>query len=91
MTYRTVEHQIREDKYHTIQENLTPQEIARFVCKIQESKEYDLGQLGHVLITGTEIAVGYIGDDKIDLVDSHENSLHSHHNLLIDILSACLI
>ncbi len=91
MVYGTVEHPIRQHRYHTILENLIPQESARFVCEIQESEKYVLGHLGHVLIENTGIVVGYIGDNRVDLVDSYDEALHPHHNLLIDILSKCLI
>ncbi|MDO8459978.1 MAG: hypothetical protein Q7S74_02625 [Nanoarchaeota archaeon] len=91
MTYTIVEHSVKEHKYHTIQDNLTSQEIARFICEIQESEKYCLGQYGHVFIEHIDTVIGYIGDDRLDLVDSHERSFHSHQNSLIDILSKCLI
>ena len=90
MVYETIEHSIGEYTYLALQEHLTPKEIARFISEIQESERYILEDLGRILLRDTQVVVGYIGDDKVDLVDTHDTSLFPNHNSLIDILSKCL-
>ncbi len=90
MTYATREHQIKAYEYHTTQEDLVPQEIARFICEIKYSNEYDLEDLGHILVTGTDTVIGFIGDDRVDLVDIRNKTLHQHHITLIALLSKSL-
>jgi len=91
MTYGVVEHPVADWKYHTVQENLRPEEIARLICKIQGSKDYDLGELGHIFIADSKVVVGYIGDDRVDLVEPRNRESHQHHNSLIELIGDSLI
>lgn len=90
MVYGSIEHPVKDHEYHSVQENLDPPEIARFIYGIQESAEYILSDLGHILLSGTQTVIGYIGDEHVDLVDSSDRSIHIHQNSLISLLSECL-
>ena len=90
MTYNTREDQIRDLYYHAVCENLSNSEVLKFICAIQESDQYELGQYSHIFLRNSDSIIGYIGDDEFDLVDKGNESLHKHHSALIDILSKCL-
>ena len=91
MVYGTIEHPVRDHSYHPVQENLDHQQIARFICGIQESRQYVMGEFGHILSNDTQTVVGYVGDDHVDFVDSSERLLQAHQNSLINIFFECLI
>lgn len=90
MTYTIIENEIKNYRYHALLENLTPQEVANFICRVQESEKYMIGCFGHILMTGTETVIGYIGDDRIDLVDNYEKLIRRHKLSLIELLSESL-
>lgn len=86
----TIEHKVNECMYFPFKANLTPDEIAGFVCKVQASEEYEFGEYGHILIKDTDLAVGYVGDDRIDLVDFHKSLLAIHHDNLMALFHTSL-
>lgn len=90
MSYTSAENKIEDYRYHALLENLTLQEIANFTCRIQESERYSIGHLGHIFITGTEKVIGYIGEDRIDLIDNSQKLIPQHKLSLIELLSEAL-
>ena len=57
-------------QYETVRTCLDPYQMAKLVCKIQGSKVFELGELSHINLRGTDTCVGYLGDESAELVDS---------------------
>lgn len=91
MTYRTVDHDVADWQYHSVLENLDLREIGHVIFTIQKSQGYDLGERGHVFVAGTKNCVGYVGEDRVELVDPRNSTLGHHHANLIEMVSSSLI
>jgi len=58
--------------YQIVREWLMPWQIARIISRIDQSKQFEMGELSHVYIRGTETRVGYLGDETAELVDTNK-------------------
>lgn len=68
--------------YHIMYRNIPPERIARVFCAVQDSSilEMDDEGLGHIVTKSTGERVGYIGDDTLQLCDTHNKSLKRYHS-----------
>lgn len=58
-------------EYETVRECLSPPQMLKLIYKIQTSGRFALGELSHIYARGTNICVGYLGDESAELVDSN--------------------
>jgi len=69
--------------YQLVRRNLLPEEVAQVINSIQSSCGiYELDDLSHIVEVATGNKVGYIGNDTLELVDTHDPSLTADHSLL---------
>lgn len=74
--------------YRKIRSGLTPYKIAKLIERIKEGGRYEIDDLSHVCLSGTNICVGYIGDDAAELVYTDETDTHPLHKQLREIFSS---
>ena len=98
MTYVAREYPIIAWEYHAALDDLSPEEVGRFVCAIQESDKYEIGHLGHIFPVDSSDAIGFIGEEdqfgnargRFDLINKNREEFQGHHIRLLDILGECL-
>lgn len=74
-----------EHEYRTILKNLSLEEMSTIIYEIQNSGYFELDDLCHVVIKGTNKRIGYVGDEELQLVDPEDKSLEKYHKNLISI------
>ena len=78
-----------DNKYLKLHE-LTPQKLAWVTREISESRTYELDDDSHIVVTGTNTRVGYIGDDTFELVNPEDPTLIQHHKNIISIYNTAI-
>ena len=66
-----------EHSYHVVREYLTSRQMARLIGRINDSQKFENSNLSHICIRGTDLCVGYLGDDSAELVDIHRKDMRS--------------
>ena len=74
-------------EYKIVKENVLPFYISNVTCMINDSKDFELGELSHIVLKGTNIHVGYIGDDTLELVNYNNKLFKTYHNRLKEIFN----
>ena len=75
-------------EYSVIAKSLTPFQMARVIKTIEDSNKIELCDelpgvgLSHIVIKGTQIPVGYLGDDTLEKVNPGDQTLKPYHKLL---------
>jgi hypothetical protein len=78
-------------RYTTINKDLDSILMNEIISEVISSKEVEIanelptGQLSHIVIKGTKIPVGYIGNDSYELVNVGDLRLLEFHQHLINI------
>tara|TARA_Y100000310_G_scaffold343613_1_gene452100 strand:+ start:1297 stop:1587 length:291 start_codon:yes stop_codon:yes gene_type:complete len=74
-------------KYETIFNCLTDNEILALFARFMpgNSRIFEHGELGHLVERETGRAIGYFGDDALELVDPQDSSLSKYHELFASI------
>ena len=68
--------------YQVVREYLTPRQMAELIWKIDRSRTFENSQFSHICIKGTDICVGYLGDESADMVDVHrKDARHARREL----------
>ena len=57
--------------YQVVREYLTPRQMAELIWKIDRSKKFENSEFSHICLKGTDICVGYLGDEDAQMVDMH--------------------
>jgi len=68
--------------YKTDREYLTPWQMSKLITKIQRSGRFEIGQLSHISLKGTDICVGYLGDESAEEVDPQREETASQRRIL---------
>ena len=76
--------------YQTIYQGLPPWEMAAIIYKIQNSLQYELDDLSHVVLRGSDTRVGYLGDDSLELVNPADERLKKHHKSLVSLCDSAI-
>ena len=71
-------------KYGTARNHLTDQQLFKIIRKIADSDRFEMGELSHIVLKGTETIVGYVGNQDVDLccplnVDPRTYGIPYHH------------
>ena len=53
--------------YESVQRNLSDRQISTLISKISDSFIFELGELEHIFLRGTNKIVGYVGNDSVEL------------------------
>ncbi len=61
---------------------LPPWKMLKLIYRLQNSDTFEVGDLMHIYLRGTDICVGYLGDDTAELVDTDRNDVRSMRNKL---------
>ena len=65
--------------YKPIYTNRSQIEMAKMICKIQNSSQYEINDLNHIIVKNSSKKIGYFGDDTFEIVDSDNKKLKKHH------------
>lgn len=74
-------------EYQIFRKNLTHGEIAVVSCEISNSKNFELDELSHIILKGTNTRVGYFGDDSLELVNPNKKEFTEYHDELKEIFN----
>ena len=66
--------------YGIVNGGLLPWQWTYIVCAIQRFEGYEINDLSHIVIMGTDIEVGYISQDTFELVEPNNPAFTEHHN-----------
>jgi hypothetical protein len=69
-------------EYQIVREYLTPWEMSKLITKVQRSGKFEIGQLSHIHLKGTDICVGYLGDESAEEVDPQRKETASQRKIL---------
>ena len=69
-------------KYEAVREYLTPWEMSKLITKIQRSGRFEIGDWSHIHLKGTDICVGYLGDETAEIVDPQRKETASQRKIL---------
>lgn len=78
-------------EYQVFQKDVMPGDIASVVCEINNSKDFELDELSHIVLKGTNTRVGYIGDDTFEIINPHKKEFVGYHAELKNIFNYFLI
>ena len=53
--------------YELVRRPLTDKQISDIAAKIQSSQRFNFGELSHVVLSGTDTIIGYVGNDSVEL------------------------
>lgn len=56
-------------KYQTFRTGLSDWQMTKLIYKIQNSDRFQVGDLSHIHVRGSNVCVGYLGDDSAEFVD----------------------
>jgi len=74
-------------EYKIFKKNLTLGDMAIVTCMINDSENFELDELSHIILNGTNTRVGYIGDDTLELVNPNNKLFKEYHNKLKEIFN----
>ena len=74
-------------EYKTVKENVLPFDMANVACMIKDSKCFEIDELSHIILKGTNTRIGYIGDDTLELVNPNEKLFKGYHSKLGEIFN----
>ena len=74
-------------EYKTVKENVMMGEMAKVICEINDSKDFEIDELSHIILKGTNTRVGYLGDDTFALVNPNEKLFKGYHGKLEEIFN----
>ncbi len=77
-------------EYQIFRENLTNGEIAKTLYEINNSKNFKIDKLNHIVIKETNTRVGYIGDDTLEIINPNKKKFSEYHNKLKEIFNYTL-
>ena len=71
-------------EYGTVRDHLTDQQLLKIIRKIADSDRFEMGELSHIVLAGTETIVGYVGSQSAELccspdVDAKTYQIPYHH------------
>ncbi len=69
-------------KYKIFEDNVTPEKMAKILCKINDSKDFEIDELSHIILKGTNTRVGYLGDDTFEIVNPNKREFTEYHDKL---------
>ena len=78
-------------EYKIFRKNIACEDILTIVCEINDSKDFELDELSHIILKGTNTKVGYIGNDTLELVNPDKKELIEYHTKLKNIFNYNLI
>ncbi len=78
-------------EYKIFRKNITSGEMSIISCEINNSKDFELDDLSHIVLKGTNIRVGYIGDDALELVNPNKKEFIEYYDKLKEIFNYTLI
>ncbi|MCJ7816916.1 MAG: hypothetical protein MUP55_03600 [Candidatus Aenigmarchaeota archaeon] len=52
------------------------------MTKIQRSGRFEIGELSHIHLKGTDICVGYLGDESAEIIDPQRKDTKSQIKIL---------
>ena len=74
-------------EYKTVKENVIMGDMAKVICEINDSKDFEIDELSHIILKGTNTRVGYLGDDTFELVNPNEKLFKGYHSKLGEIFN----
>lgn len=77
-------------EYQIFRKNLTSGEMAIVSCEIDNSEEFEFGEFSHIVLNGTNIKVGYIGNETFELINPNKKEFRKYHNKLKEIFNYTL-
>ncbi len=78
------------ENYKEVERGLSPVQISFVISAFERCRDYELNDYSFVIIKGTDIEVGYIGDSTLELFDSDNSELKEHHDKITSIYEAAL-
>ncbi len=78
-------------EYQVFQNDVMPGDIASVIYDINNSKDFKMGELSHIVLKSTNTRIGYIGDDTLELVDPNKKEFVGYHTELKNIFNYHLI
>jgi len=69
--------------YKPIYTNRSQIEMAKMICKIQNSSQYEINDLSHIIVKNSNKEIGYFGDDTFEIVNFGNKKLEKHHKNLV--------
>ena len=69
-----------EHEYKDVYPLVSPEAMAAMIYAVHTSPQFELDDLSHVVLKGTETRVGYFGDESFELVDPQNKSLEAYHS-----------
>ena len=55
-------------RYEPLRTNLTDRNIINAAARISESERFEFGEYSHVVLKGTDVVIGYIGNESLELL-----------------------
>ena len=74
-------------EYKIVKENVLPFYMANVTCMINDSKIFEIDELSHIVLKRTNIRMGYIRDNTLELVNHNNNSIKEYHSKLKNIFN----
>ncbi len=69
-------------EYNIFEENVTPRKMAIVSCEISNSKDFEIDELSHIVLKGTNTRIGYLGDDTFEIVNPNKKEFIEYHDKL---------
>lgn len=57
--------------YRPIRDPLTRDQILKIIIKIEDSQRFTFGEWSHVVLRGTNLIMGYVGNESVHLCCPH--------------------
>jgi len=71
-----------QHSYQTVREYLTPWQMSKLITKIERSDRFRIGEFSHIHLKGTNVCVGYLGDESAEIVDPLRKETASQRRIL---------
>lgn len=68
-------------KYEMVRTHLTDEQITSLAGKVATSEKFEFGDLSHIVLSGTETIVGFIGNDSVELCCPQKESSKKYRTI----------
>ncbi len=69
-------------QYEVVKPFLTSYQMAKLINKIGHSGRFKVGEYSHIHLKGTDICVGYLGDESAEIIDPQRKDTKSQIKIL---------
>ena len=79
-------------RYEPLRKNLGNRQIINAVYRIQRSGRFDVGECSHIILKGTDVVVGYVGNESLELFcpkEQEPGTYRTPHKHLRKIFRSC--